>query len=120
MSSEFKIEFDTAKKASPMDKVIAHLALQGLRPRGSKQWRGTCPFCKLTDCFVISADGGKDKLGAFHCFKCTAGGDQIELVSLVRGFPRRDAKGCFAAAKELHETFIGKLGLDSSNTSPAP
>ena len=89
------------------------------------QWKGTCPFCKTPECFVVSNQGGKDKTGAFNCFKCPAGGDQIELVSLVRGHGRKDAKGAFAAAKELHEKFIGsaetaKAANSSGDASPQP
>ena len=121
----YKFDFDEIKRSVSMEQVVAHLAIVGLKPRGSGQWKGPCPFCKGVDCFVVSNSGGRDKTGAFNCFKCPAGGDQIELVSLVRGHPRKDRQGAFAAAKELHEQFLGSVArsaaADSSgNRSPQP
>lgn len=121
MATEYRIDFDEIKRRVPMDQVVGFLNLSGLKPRGSKQWKGVCPFCKGLDCFVVSNDGGREKTGAFNCFKCPAGGDQIELVSLSRGHPRKDRQGTFAAAKELHERFLGTVGVDRSvNSSPQP
>ena len=93
-----------------MDQVVAYLGISGLRARSARQWKGPCPFCKGVDCFVVSNDGGREKTGAFNCFKCPAGGDQIELVSLSRGHARKDRQGAFDAAKELHEKFLGSKG----------
>jgi hypothetical protein len=119
-----RIDFDDVKKRIPMDQVVGILGIPGLKPRGARQWKGPCPFCKGVDCFVVSNDGGREKTGAFNCFRCPAGGDQIELVSLSRGHGRKDPKGAFAAAKELHEKFLaaGANGNSnsSSNRSPQP
>ena len=126
MSTEtFRIDFDEIKRSGPMDQVVAFLGIPGLKARSARQWKGPCPFCKGVDCFVVSNDGGRDKTGAFNCFKCPAGGDQIELVSLSRGHARRDRQGAFAAARELHEKFLrakggGGNGDSSSNASPQP
>ena len=110
-----------------MEQVVAFLSIPGLKARGTRQWKGPCPFCKGLDCFVVSNDGGREKTGAFNCFKCPAGGDQIELVSLSRGHPRKDRQGVFAAAKELHDTFLAAAAgtvngnsNSSSNSSPQP
>ena len=124
----YKVDFSEIKRSVSMEQVIQFLSLAGLKQRGQSQWKGTCPFCKGIDCFVVSNDGGRDKTGAFNCFKCPAGGDQIELVSLSRGHARRDGQGSLAAAKELHARFIA-TGTDGagggvretiSNTSPQP
>ena len=72
---------------------MAFLGIAGLRSKSARQWKGACPFCKGADCFVVTNDGGKEKTGAFNCFKCPAGGDQIELVSLSRGHARKDRQG---------------------------
>jgi hypothetical protein len=125
MSNEtHRIDFDEIKRTVSIERVVALLGIPGLKPRGPQQWKGPCPFCKGRDCFVVSNDGGRDKTGAFNCFKCPAGGDQIELVSLMRGHPRRDRQGAFAAAKELHEKFLGSGaapgGDPSLNRSPQP
>ena len=127
MSSETKrIDFDEIKRCVSMEQVVAHLSIPGLKARGHRVWKGPCPFCKGQDCFVVSNDGGRDKTGAFNCFKCPAGGDQIELVSLSRGHPRKDRQGVYAAARELHDTFLGDGGNSngnsnsSSNSSPQP
>ena len=107
MSTEtYRINFEDVKRAVSMEAVIGFLGLGGLKQKSARQWKGACPFCKGADCFVVTNDGGKDKTGAFNCFKCPAGGDQIELVSLVRGNTRKDGKGAYAAAKELHEKFL--------------
>jgi len=121
----YRIDFDEIKKSVRMDQVIAFLGISGLRARSARQWKGPCPFCKGVDCFVVSNDGGREKTGAFNCFKCPAGGDQIELVSLVRGHARKDRQGAFDAAKELHEKFLGSKGRGadshrSANSTPQP
>ena len=76
-----------------MDQVVAFLGIPGLKARSARQWKGPCPFCKGVDCFVVSNDGGREKTGAFNCFKCPAGGDQIELVSLSRGHAAQGPAG---------------------------
>jgi hypothetical protein len=123
----FRIDFDEIKRSVPMDQVVAFLGISGLKARSARQWKGTCPFCKGVDCFVVSNDGGRDKTGAFNCFKCPAGGDQIELVSLSRGHARKDRQGTFAAARELHDRFLAATGAggnrnsnSSSHRSPQP
>jgi hypothetical protein len=94
MSSETRrIDFDEIKRSVSMDQVVAFLGIPGLKAKSARQWKGPCPFCKGIDCFVVSNDGGREKTGAFNCFKCPAGGDQIELVSLSRGHARRDRQG---------------------------
>ncbi len=125
MSTEtYHIDFDEIKRSVTMDQVVAYLGISGLRARSARQWKGSCPFCKGVDCFVVSNDGGREKTGAFNCFKCPAGGDQIELVSLTRGHARKDRQGTFDAAKELHEKFLGSKGRgadnSSSNSTPQP
>ena len=114
--SEFKVDYGAVKQAATAEHVIAFYAIKGLHKRGSQQWRGLCPLCQASESFVFTANGGKDKLGAFHCFKCLAGGDQLELVSRLRGFGPRDVKGVYEAALELHAKLLG----NSSNTSPSP
>ena len=132
MSTEtYKINFDEIKKSVSMEQVVDFLRIPGLKHKSARQWKGTCPFCKGMDCFVVTNDGGRDKTGAFNCFKCPVGGDQIELVSLSRGHPRKDRQGAFAAAKELHERFMAAgsggsveagngYGNSNSNGSPQP
>jgi hypothetical protein len=96
-----------------MEQVVDFLGVSGLKRKSARQWKGTCPFCRGLDCFVVTDDGGREKTGAFNCFKCPAGGDQIELVSLARGNPRKDPKGAYAAAKELHQRFVAASGSGS-------
>ena len=116
-TAHYRIDFDEVKLAAPIEKVVAYLGLPSLKQKGPKQWKGTCPFCKGVDCFVVTSDGGRDKRGAFNCFKCPAGGDQIELVSLSRGHARKDPNGAYAAAKELHEKFCGGRGANTEGTN---
>jgi len=124
MTTEYRIDFSELKRAVSMDQVLSFLAIVGLRKTNARQWKGACPFCKGADCFVVTSDGGKEKTGAFNCFKCPAGGDQIELVSLSRGHGRKDRQGTFDAAKELHTRFLSPsprvASADTSNSSPQP
>lgn len=125
-TATYRFDFDEIKRAVRMDQIIGYLGLTALKQKSPKQWKGVCPFCKHSDCFVVTSDGGRDKMGAFNCFRCPAGGDQIELVSMVRGNPRKHAQGTFAAAKELHEAFLGAAGkevpsaVNRSDNSPQP
>lgn len=116
-TAAYRIDFEEVKRAVSMERVIGFLSLAGLKQKSARQWKGACPFCKNLDCFVITNDGGRDKMGAFNCFCCPAGGDQIELISMVRGNPRKDPQGAYAAAKELHEAFLG--GAASAAQPPA-
>src|SRR3954471_14617485 len=116
-TTAYQISFDEVKRSVPMEQVLAHLSVPGLKRKSGRQWKGTCPFCKGVDCFVVTSDGGREKTGAFNCFKCPAGGDQIELVSLSHGNPRKDPQGALAAAKELHEKFLGSGGGASGDRS---
>ena len=119
MTTEYRIDFNEIKRAVSMDQVLSFCAIGGLRKTNARQWKGACPFCKGVDCFVVTNDGGKDKTGAFNCFKCPAGGDQIELVSLTRGHTRKDPDGAYAAAKELHEKFCAQSTAAEANRSDA-
>ena len=121
MTTTQRVDFDEVRASVKMDSLIDYLALTGLRKKSDRQWKGNCPFCKSKYCFVITIDGGRDQMGAFNCFACTAGGDQLELVSLVRGNSRKDKQGVLAAARELHAHFLAtSSGNTSSDTSPQP
>lgn len=115
-----KISFAELKKCVSMEQVIGFLDIKGLKQKNARQWKGACPFCKTPDSFVVNNDGGRDKTGAFNCFKCPAGGDQIELVSMMRGHKHKDANGAYAAAKELTEKFPvnGSAHLAEENLKP--
>lgn len=123
-TAPYRISFDEVKRSVSMEQVLAHLSISGLKQKNARQWKGTCPFCKGIDCFVVTSDGGREKTGAFNCFKCPAGGDQIELVSLSRGHPRKDPQGALAAARELHQRFLagggGVAGDNFRDASPQP
>ena len=117
-TTTYRFDFEEIKRTVKMDQVIRHIGLSALKQKSARQWKGACPFCKNPDCFVITNDGGRDKMGAFNCFRCPAGGDQIELVSMMRGNPRKHTQGVFAAAKELHEAFLGgPLGAEQSSAN---
>ena len=115
-----KISFAELKKRVSMEQVIGFLDIKGLKQKNPRQWKGTCPFCRTPESFVISNDGGRDKTGAYNCFKCPAGGDQIELVSMMRGHKHKDAKGAYAAAKELAEKFLASEEGKPTNEVPTP
>ena len=115
-----KISFAELKKRVSMEQVIAFLDIKGLKQKNAGQWKGPCPFCGTPESFVISNDGGRDKTGAFNCFKCPAGGDQIELVSMMRGHKHKDAQGAYAAAKELTENFLASEEGQPTKEVPTP
>ena len=112
----YKIDFADVKQRVSMTQVLTFLGLN-LKQKTPRQWKGTCPFCHVAECFVTNDDGGKDKTGAFNCFRCSAGGDQLELVSLSRGHSRKDSQGTYAAAKELFEKFLQPATAQVQNTS---
>src|SRR5665213_1934788 len=114
-----KISFAELKTRVSMEQVIGFLAIKGLRQKNPHQWKGTCPFCGTNESFVITNDGGRDKTGAFNCIKCPAGGDQIELVSMMRGYKHKDAQGAYAAAKELAEKFMANGTALAAKEAPA-
>ena len=113
-----KISFAELKKRVSMEQVIGFLDIKDLKQKNPRQWKGTCPFCGTNESFVISNDGGRDKTGAFNCFKCPAGGDQIELVSMMRGNKHKDAQGAYAAAKELTEKFLANGSEQQAGENP--
>ena len=91
--------------------MSTYLSIPGLEQKPSREWKGTCPFCKGADCFVVSQDGGRDKTGAFNCFKCPVGGDQIELVSMMRGKSRTETRSASRARMTWCNKVSGKRSL---------
>ena len=118
----YKLNFDEIKAAVSMEQVVTYLGIVGLKRIAKNKFRGACPLCKSSDAFSITTDAGRGGTGAFNCFRCSNGGDQLELVSLIRGNARKDPQGLYAAAKELHDRFIAGDARpeNGSNGSPQP
>jgi DNA primase len=68
------------------------LALIGYRPhaRHRWQWRGPCPLhgSRSTTSRSFAAHLGKN---VFHCFRCGAGGNALDLWAALRCLPRHAA-----------------------------
>jgi DNA primase len=68
------------------------LALIGYQPRyrHGPQWRGRCPLhdSQATTSRVFSAHLGKN---LFHCFRCGAGGNALDLWAALRRLPLHTA-----------------------------
>lgn len=124
MSTTYQLDFDEVKKAVSIEKVIEYLGIGGLkRIAPTKLTAIKCPLCGGADAFKVTTDAGRSGTGAFNCFRCSNGGDQLELVSLIRGNPRKDPQGLYNAAKELHARFIAADAPprnDPANSSPQP
>ena len=113
MATEYRIDFDEIKRTVPMDQVIAFLGITGLKAKGTRQWKGTCPFCKGLDCFVVSNDGGREKTGAFNCFNRLSPADTAIQAPISSTAPK-----ITAAAQDGNTN--SSANKTASNTKPTP
>ena len=95
------LDFEAIKADYPINRVVDIFKLE-LRMRG-EQWRGKCPVC----------EGGSERnlvitpsKGVYYCFSDEKGGDQLALISHMRG----------CSAKEAAEWLAG----DAPQRSTAP
>jgi DNA primase len=99
MSATF-IDYAAVKAAASIHQVAISMLKLTLTQKGD-QYRGQCPIHKGGNRgFVITATKN-----LWHCFDGCGGGDQIELVSRLRGNPSRDQKGQRDAAHEIARFF---------------
>jgi hypothetical protein len=124
MSATF-IDFAAVKAAASIHQVAVSMLKLTLTQRGD-QYRGACPIHQGTNPrgFVVTASKG-----LWFCFDGCGGGDQIELVSRLRGNPIKDHKGQRDAAHEIarffgtvHDTPSGTTDSSTARatTPPAP
>jgi len=83
------IDYRRARAQLRLDNV---LALLGYRPcwRQGPQWRGPCPLhgSRSTRSRVFSVHLGKN---LFHCFRCGAGGNALDLWAALQRLPLHTA-----------------------------
>ena len=74
-----ELNFATIKQAVSMEAVLRHYQMKDLKGRGG-QLRGRCPIHQGEgrEAFHVEI-----KRKIFHCFSCGAGGDVLDLVSLL-------------------------------------
>lgn len=106
MPTAYKVDFKDIIGRVSFEQLLPYLGLDQLRRINPTQFKGNCPFCNGIKSFVITSRAEKFPTGVFRCFKCPVSGDQLELVSLMRGHPRKDRAGTFQAAQELQEQFL--------------
>lgn len=110
MEPTYDIDFKRIKQEVSFEKIVDYLGLK-LKRMNPTQYKGDCPVCGSHWAFGITVGNEKYPTGAFNCFSCKSSGDQIELVSRIRGHGIRSKEGNRQAGKEVWERFI---------TAPAP
>ena len=79
------IDYRAARAGIRLAEVLELIAYQPRWRRG-EQWRGPCPLhgsCSATS-RVFAAHLGKN---LFHCFRCGAGGNALDLWAALRHLP---------------------------------
>jgi len=85
------LDYRELRRRFPMRRVLALLAYRPTARRGD-QWRGPCPFCTS---FSTSANGESRPQhfavhltrNVFHCFRCQARGNALDLWCLHTCLP---------------------------------
>ncbi|MDA9009576.1 CHC2 zinc finger domain-containing protein [Alphaproteobacteria bacterium] len=89
------LNFDEIKNANPIDKVMETLGLELIK--SGKGYRGKCPSCESDNDrnLVITPDKG-----VYYCFADGNGGDQIQLVSHIKGIGVKEAAQSLAGTPD--------------------
>jgi DNA primase len=110
------VNYAEVRALANIEQIACWLGLDKQLQRTETQLKGDCPFCKKRASFKITFAPPKYPQGAFNCFSCDAGGDQIELVSRTNGYSRRDEKGTNEAAHLIRQQF-GTVNSEHVNSS---
>ena len=113
------VDFQQVKQAATVESVIRFL---NLTPRQhGDTWRSACHLCKASDPRALVITTSKR---LFHCFKCKAGGDMLNLVAATRGISTREAAVQLAAFCGVEpvpaETGSRISGTVSGTVPPSP
>ena len=92
-TSMSSIDFAAVRHLASMEAVLGLIEWKG-RGRKNGELRGPCPLCGY-DSGQLSAFSVDPVGGGFHCFKCGAHGNQLDLYALAT---RQDI---YRAAREL-------------------
>jgi DNA primase len=95
-----ELSFAAIKQAVRMEAVLRHYQVKDLQGRGGR-YRGRCPIHQGEGREAFHVDV---KRKIFHCFSCGAGGDVLDLVSLLDKCTIREAAG------HLKDRFAGVAG----------
>lgn len=80
------IDFNEVKASNPIEKVVEKLGLT--MKRSGATLRGKCPVCESSNERNLVVTPDKQ---VYFCFADGKGGDQIGLVSHIKGLPAKDA-----------------------------
>jgi DNA primase len=80
------LDFDKVKADVSIEQAVDMLGLT-LTKRGD-QYRGVCPICEGSKERDLVVTPGRN---VFYCFRAKTGGDQIGLVSHIKGLPVKEA-----------------------------
>jgi DNA primase len=92
------LNFEEIKAANPISEVVERLSLN-LNKAGSS-FRGKCPTCESSGDRNLVVTPEK---GVFFCFTWGKGGDQIQLVSHVKGIGAKEAASWLSGAERSKE-----------------
>jgi len=79
------IDYRRARAQLPLTKVLELIGYQPRRRHG-QQWRGPCPLhgSRSATSSVFAVHLGKD---VYHCFRCGAGGNALDLWAALQHLP---------------------------------
>lgn len=101
-----ELDFGAIKQAVRLEAVLRHYQVNDLKGRGDR-YRGRCPIHQGEGQDAFHVDMNRK---IFHCFSCGAGGDVLDLVSMLDKCTLREAAG------RLKDWFGGK----STRVDPPP
>ena len=92
------IDYHRARAQLRLARVLELIGYQPRRRHG-QQWRGPCPLhgSRSATSFVFSVHLGKD---LFHCFRCGAGGNALDLWAALQRLPLPTRASALAGRRE--------------------
>jgi len=105
------IDYAAVRREIPMSRVLELLQYEPAIRRGTRL-RGPCPLSPTCSRRSFSVDLNRD---LFHCFRCGAGGNQLDLWSVLNGLPLHPA-----AEHLCHQAGIAVPWLDHSDAIHNP
>ena len=88
-ADRYGLDYAALRAAIPLEQVLRLLDFRPAVIRG-RRWRGACPLHepRETDSTCFSADLDRH---LFRCFRCQAGGNQLDLWTAHTGLPLYEA-----------------------------
>jgi hypothetical protein len=107
------VDFADVKARCSIEQAATFLGLQCTEERA--QLRASCPACGNGGPRAIVITPAKN---LFHCFPSKAGGDQIALVSHVKGVSQKDAAGLLLGQSTPGTVQDGRVPSTGTSTVP--